>query len=168
MILKFSCFGVIIKHPYRREVLCVEYLFIWAALLAVSLIIEALTQQLTMIWFAAGALVAVIIALLGGPLWLQCGLFLIVSILLMIFTRPIALKLLMGKKGKTRTNVDAMIGMEAVVVADIDPIQGTGQIKAGGSVWSAKPLNPDDRFTAGDRVVIERVEGVKAVVRPKV
>ncbi len=141
-----------------------QWLYIWIGVLVICVILEAATMQLTCIWFAIGALCAWIVSIIKGPVWLQVAVFILVSAVTVILTRPLALKYLKPKMQKT--NVDAVPGKEGIVVADVRPLEGIGQIKVEGMVWSAKPENETDQFNVGDRVKVVRIEGVKAVIRP--
>ena len=140
-----------------------EWLYIWVGVLVVSVIIEAASMQLMTIWFAIGAVCAWIASVAGGPVWLQLCIFAGVSVLMLILTRPIALKYLKPKREPT--NADAVPGKEGVVVADVKPIEGIGQIKVGGQIWSAKPEDGTEVIPVGTRVKVLRIEGVKAVIR---
>lgn len=133
----------------------------WLILFAILLIVELATMGLTTIWFAGGSLIACVLALFNAPLWLQIFGFLVVSVVLLIFTRPIAVKYF--NNNRTRTNVESMIGKEAVVMTDIDNVQGVGQVKVGGMDWSARSLNGEP-IAAGNVVEIKEVEGVKVLV----
>ncbi len=108
---------------------------IWLVLLVVFAASEAATVGLTSIWFAAGALVALVAALLGGPMWVQITLFLAVSLLCLAAVRPLAKKHLNSKV--ERTNADRVIGAEAQVTEDIDNIHGKGRWSSGG--WPGPP-----------------------------
>ena len=130
----------------------------WLILLGILLIIEIITLGLTTIWFAGGALIAFLVAILGGAVWLQVVVFLAVSILLLLFTRPIAMKYM--NKNVQKTNVDSLKGEKAVV---IQTIKGTGQVVIRGMEWSAK-AREDKIIKEGTVVKVITVEGVKAVV----
>ncbi len=134
---------------------------VWLGLLLLFGIGEAVTVGLTSIWFAAGALVALIVALLGGPLWLQIALFLIVSLLCLLAVRPLARKYL--DKNIQPTNADRIIGAEARVTEDIDNIQGKGAVLVGGITWTARSEN-DTNIPAGCLVKVLRIDGVKLYV----
>ncbi len=140
-----------------------QWLYIWIAVLVISVIIEALSMQLMTIWFAIGAICAWIVSVVGGPIWLQLCVFVGVSILTLILTRPIALKYLNPKHEPT--NADAVPGKEGIVVAEVRPVEGIGQIKVGGQIWSAKPEDGTNVIPVGTRVQVLRIEGVKAVIR---
>ena len=143
--------------------LYVSMIIIWLVIALVMLIIEAFTVGLATIWFAAGALVALIAALLDFSIPVQIVLFLAVSICLLIFTRKIFVAKL--KAGSEKTNVDALVGEKAVVIAAILPYE-MGQVKVGGQVWSAIGKNPEETFAENQLVKITAVEGVKLVVIP--
>lgn len=134
---------------------------IWLALLILFGVGEAITVGLTSIWFAGGALAALICTLLGGPLWLQIGLFIVISALCMLLVRPLAQKYFNSQVEPT--NADRIIGQEAIVTEDIHNLQATGAVRIGGVVWSARSEN-DTRIPAGTLVRILRIEGVKVYV----
>lgn len=134
---------------------------IWTGLLIVFTIGEGVTVGLTAIWFAAGSLAALICALLGGPLWLQIALFIIISALCLLAIRPLAHKYFNSKVEPT--NADRIIGTEAVVTEDINNIQATGAVRIGGIVWSARSEN-DTPIPTGALVRVLRIEGVKVYV----
>lgn len=136
---------------------------IWLVLVAVLVVIEIISLGLTTIWFAGGALVAAIVAGFNGPIWLQVILFLIVSIALLIFTRPLAEKHLNSKLEKT--NIDSLVGSKAIVLSTINNIEGTGQIKLNGVEWSAKNVEEDSIITEGTQVIVTEIQGVKAIVK---
>lgn len=135
---------------------------IWIIVLVVCLIIEISTLGLASIWFAGGALLAMVIAIIGGPLWLQILVFLITSIVLLVFTRPIAMKYF--NKNLTKTNVESVVGKQAIVTENIDNLKGAGRIVTNGMEWTARS-NDDSQIEEGTVVVIEKIEGVKAIVR---
>lgn len=141
-----------------------EMIIIWLVILIVAIVIELPSMGLTSIWFAGGALVAILAALLNAPLWLQIILFLAVSLLLLFFTRPIAVKYF--NKGRVRTNVESLVGRQAIVTSEIDNLQGIGQVAVGGQEWSARSLDDRQRIAAGNVVIIASISGVKLVVRP--
>ena len=136
---------------------------IWLGLLVAFAIGEAATVGLVSIWFAAGALAALICALPGGPLWLQIVLFIAVSALCMLAIRPIATRYFNSKVEPT--NADRIIGTETVVTEDINNLQATGAVRIGGITWSAR--TEDGRTVPKDTLVrVLRIEGVKVIVAP--
>ena len=118
---------------------------------------------LTTIWFAGGAVIALIAALLGAGLEIQIGLFFVVSIILLFSTRKLFVKKL--HTGQEKTNVDALIGREAVVTSTIKPLE-PGIIRLGSQDWTAICKAEDTVIAEGTRVQVIAIEGVKAVVVP--
>ena len=135
-------------------------IYTWLGLMLVLITIEAITISLTTIWLAAGALVAFFLALFNVPLWLQISAFLAVSIILIVFTRPVAVKYL--KVGGQKTNTDLLIGTNGIVIADINEFT-TGQVKVKGQIWTAVS-NMGESITKATEVIIEGIEGVKLIV----
>ena len=136
---------------------------IWLIVFVVMLIIEAATTALATVWFAAGALVAMIMDLCGAPHNLQIIVMAAVSvvtfIICMIWIRPKLESL--RRANIQKTNADRIIGMEGVVIVPIDPIEGKGQVKVEGQVWSAKS---NSKIEEGTKVKIKSIEGVKLFV----
>ena len=136
----------------------------WLAIMVVLLIVEAACPfHLVSIWFAAGALVAMIISMLGGELWLQIIAFCIVSGALLAGLWPFIRKFL--NPHLTKTNVDSIIGTEGIVTADIDNLNAVGQVKLGGMEWTARSTSGAN-IPTGTRIRVDRIEGVKAFVSP--
>ncbi len=135
---------------------------IWIAIAVVFAVIEGFTMGLTTIWFTIGGVVASIVAIAGGPEFVQVIVFLAVSILLLYFTRPLAEKKL--KIGTEKTNVETLPGETGIVIKEIAP-HNTGQVKAQGQIWTAIS-DIGGTLTAGTAVCVLRVEGVKLVVKP--
>lgn len=138
---------------------------IWLIVFVVLVIIEIITMGLTTIWFAGGALVATLAAAVRAPLWVQIVLFLAVSALLLFFTRPVAVKYF--NKDRVRTNVESLIGQQAIVISEINNLQGIGQVTVNGQEWSARSTDEEAAIPVGCVVIIERVSGVKLIVTPK-
>lgn len=134
---------------------------VWLVLMVLLFIIEAATAGLTVIWFALGALAALIAALFGAQIWLQVLWFLVVSIATLWFTRPLALKYLNGRS--VATNADRVVGMEGVVCEDIDNVAGTGAVKLDGKEWTARS-DSGTNIPSGSVVKVRRIEGVKLIV----
>ncbi len=134
---------------------------IWLVVLAILLVIEFLTLGLTTVWFAGGALVAFLLSLAGGPLWLQLLLFIAVSVVLLLFTRPLAVKYL--NKDVQKTNVDSIPGQKGIVTATIDNLKAEGQVTIQGMEWTARAKN-GNTIEKGKVVRVTAVEGVKLIV----
>lgn len=140
-----------------------EMVTLWLVVLIVSIGVEVATLGLTSIWFAGGAVVAVVVAAFHGPVWLQILLFFAVSLLLLFFTRPVAVRYF--NKDRVRTNVESMIGRQAIVTSEIDNLQGIGQVTVGGQEWSARTEADGMNLQLGTVVDIVAVSGVKLIVK---
>lgn len=142
----------------------VNMALVWLVALVALLVIEGLVPGLVSIWFAIGALAALIAAMLGAPLWLQVLWFLAVSVATLCLTRPLAKKYINSKAQPT--NADVMIGKECVVTQDIDNVLGTGEVTVGGRVWTARSSAEGVKLPAGSFGTVIRIEGVKLIVSP--
>lgn len=138
-------------------------LIFWMVLLILCIGIEVLTLGLTTIWFAAGALAAIFAALLYMPIFVQVILFLVVSLVLLFFTRPIAVKYF--NRDRVKTNVESMVGRQAIVTGEIDNLQARGQVTVSGQEWSARSWDDRVRIPEGAVVVVAAISGVKLIVR---
>ena len=139
-------------------------MFFWAVLVIAAIAIEAATMGLTSIWFAGGGLVALIVAALKGPIVLQIILFFVVSLVLLIFTRPVAVKYF--NKDRVKTNSESMIGSKGIVTGEIDNLKATGQVTVGGQEWTARSHAPESKIETGVIVKILAIDGVKLIVEP--
>lgn len=136
--------------------------FVWLAVLVLLLAVEAITLGLTTIWFAGGALVAFILAILQMGLEAQIAAFCGVSVLLLIFTRPAAARWL--NRDRVKTNAGSLIGETAVVTEAIDNLNGTGQVQVRGQYWTARAADASRQIGKDKRVKIEQISGVKLIV----
>ena len=136
----------------------------WLILAGFFLIIEIITTGFLIFWFAVGALFAMLSSFIISNIIAQTTIFLIASVILLFVTRPFVSKITQ-KDETVKTNVYSIEGKVAKVIQDVDPIEGLGQIKFNGEVWSAKSYN--NTFIAKDtEVVIEKIDGVKAIIKP--
>ena len=135
----------------------------WLVLVIIAIAVEVLTLGLTSIWFAGGALVALLLGLFNLPVVLQVAVFVIVSLILLVFTRPIAVKYF--NKDRVKTNVESLIGRQAIVISEIDNIQAIGQVTVGGQEWSARSADDKKQFQVGEVVEIVAINGVKLIVK---
>lgn len=136
--------------------------FCWLLMAAIFIVIELVSLGLTTIWFAGGAFVAAIAGACGANLAIQVILFLVVSVVLLVMTRPIAVKHLDSKIEKT--NSEALIGQTAVVVQEINNVNATGQAKINGMEWTARAKNESEIIPAGTNVKVVDISGVKLIV----
>lgn len=139
-------------------------MFSWLIALVVFLIIEIVTLGLTTIWFAGGALVAFVASLVGAPVVVQVILFFAVSLILLIFTRPVVQKRLNSSREKT--NVNSMVGKEGRVVEAIDNFNESGRIIVNGMEWTARAVQDEVKIPVDAKVKIQEIKGVKALVLP--
>ncbi|HBN38121.1 MAG TPA: NfeD family protein [Ruminococcaceae bacterium] len=139
------------------------YIF-WAAAIILFGVAEAVTAQLVSIWFLIGAIAALIAAFFGANLIIQIIVFIAVSILALVITRPLVKKYINPKK--EHTNADRVIGQVGIVAEDIDNIRATGQVKADGKIWTARATD-NSIIPSGCEVIIEKIDGVKLIVKNK-
>ncbi len=140
----------------------VDVAIVWIVIAVFLAIIEAATMGITTIWFAAGALVAAFSAMFIDSLMAQIAIFLLVSVLLLVFTRPVVNKYF--SKKTVKTNADALVGMTGVVVDTIEPIK-PGQVKVNGQMWTA--IAGDDIIYKDEEVIVKEISSVKLVVAKK-
>ena len=133
----------------------------WLILAIVLGVIEAATVQLVAIWVALGALAAIIPAMLNAPLWVQFIVFVLVSAVAIIATRPLVKNVL--KLKRTRTNADSVIGKIGVVIVQIDNFNSQGRVSVGGLDWSARSED-SEIIEVDDKVLIKSIDGVKLIV----
>ena len=136
---------------------------VWGIAIVVFLVMEGMTTGLVSIWFAVGALAALLSSLFGAPVWLQLVWFFVISVAAVIFTRPLARKYLNSKT--QATNADMYVGKECMVIETIDNVAGTGAVKVAGKVWTARSAD-GDVIPAGTKAEALRIEGVKLIVKP--
>ncbi len=138
-------------------------MFVWLGIAVVLGFIEAVTLGLTTIWFAGGAVVAALFSLFVDSIWWQFAIFVVVSTILLIFTRPIVSKYLNTKI--TKTNVSALVGKKALVVSDISS-SSLGEVKIDGKIWTAEMEEHSgcDIMKAETFVTVKGIEGVKLIV----
>ena len=139
--------------------------WVWLGLLAFFVIVEALTANLLTIWFAAGSLVAFISTFFTDNPLIQVVIFVVVSVIVLVLLRPIAKKYTRTKKQPT--NADMYINAEGVVTEAISNLNAKGTVKVRGSVWTARSFSDEVKIPEDTTIVVERIEGVKLIVRPK-
>ena len=135
----------------------------WLIAMVIFIAAEAMTVSLVSIWFAVGALGAIIVALAGGGLTFQVTVFLALAVVLLLSLRGIVRKHFTPRI--TKTNVDSVIGATGVVVTPVNNIAALGQVQIGGVEWSARSSD-NSHIPAGVMVRVDRVEGVKVFVTP--
>lgn len=138
---------------------------IWLIVFVACIVIEIISMGLTTIWFAGGALIAAAAAAFGVPLWMQIVLFVLVSLILLYFTRPIAVKYF--NKDRIKTNAESLVGKQAIVISEIDNLQGIGQVAVEGKEWTARTVTDGITLPTGSVVIIRAISGVKLMVEEK-
>ena len=134
----------------------------WLVAFVILIGIEAATMALTTIWFAGGAVFAFFAAVLGFSIQTQLVVFLIVSFILLLFTRPLAMRFV--NRETVKTNVDGLIGRKAKVITKIDNNEPSGATVVDGQEWTARSMDDAVTIPVGTHVVIKEVRGVKLIV----
>ncbi len=147
------------------EIQALNMTVVWLVILVTLVVIELATMGLTTVWFAGGALVAALASLLRLPIFVQVILFLVTSGLLLYFTRPLAVKYF--NKDRVRTNAESLVGRQAIVISEIDNLQGIGQVSVGGMEWTARSKRDDTPLPVGAVVIVLAINGVKLIVEEK-
>ena len=142
-----------------------EYMpYVWLGVAVFLAIVEVATTQLVSLWFVIGAAATAVCSatfLKGDLLW-QILIFIAISAIALILTRPLVKKI--RNESKVSTNSDRNIGKTGVVILEINPVDGTGQVKIGAEKWSAKSFD-GSIIKEGTNISVEAIEGVKLVVR---
>lgn len=141
------------------------YVIVWLVLFVYFIIAELSSLGLTSIWFAAGAFITMFAASFGAGIWVQIGIFTVISIVLLLCTRPMAMKYI--NKKMTKTNVDSYEGEVGLVTEDIDNLKAQGSVFLNGLDWTARSISDDVIIHKGTKVVVSKVEGVKLIVAPQ-
>ena len=144
------------------ELLGQHAIAVWLVLIVVFVVFEAATVQLVSVWFALGALAALIAAICHAPAWLQIVLFILISAVSFAVTRPRVKKFSTSKIQKT--NADRCIGDTAVVTEEINNLEARGLVKVNGNIWSARN-ETDEIIAEGEKVTVIKIEGVKLIVK---
>ena len=135
--------------------------YLWLAVAIVAIIVEAIVPGLVSIWFVPSAVIAMILSFLSVPVILQVIVFLILSVVFVFFSR----KFIGTLKKEARTNIDSLIGERCIVTEKIDNVHATGKVKINGMDWSARAVYSDAVYEVDDVVYVDRVEGVKLIVK---
>ena len=136
--------------------------YIWLGITVVAAIVEAAVPALVSVWFVPGGLAALVASLFGAPLWLQVALFLVVSGAALILTRPLVKRIQSRKT--ISTNADMVLGKSALVTEEINNLLGAGRVTVLGNSWSARSADPESVIPSGEKVIVEKIEGVKLIV----
>lgn len=142
-----------------------NWILFWVILLVGFVVIEVVTMGLTTIWFAGGALAAAIMAALHLPSYVQIATFIVVSMVLIFFTRPIAVRYF--NKDRVKTNAESIVGKKAIVTGAIDNIKAQGQVTVSGMEWTARSVSDDITIAEGTVVTVVAISGVKLIVEER-
>ena len=147
------------------EVKDMDQVIFWLVLLILLVVIEIATLGLTTIWFAGGALVALIAAAFGAPLYLQIAVFIVISAVLLFLTRPLAMKYFIN--GRLKTNAESLIGKKAVAEEEIDNLKPSGLVNVKGQEWTARSTHDDVVIPKGSVAFIRAISGVKLIAEER-
>ena len=136
--------------------------YIWAAILIAAIVIETQTMDMLTIWFMPSALIAMVLGILKVQIFIQCLVFIVLTVVLLILSKTV-FKRFFKRKEPSRTNADALIGQEAVIVEAIDNHQSMGSAKLNGLIWSARAENENEVLQPGDIVIVKAISGVKLI-----
>ncbi len=139
-----------------------EPVYFWLIAMIIFIIVELATMGITTIWFALGSLVALAIAVVSGPVWLQVIVFAAVSIITMLCFRKIVIGLF--NQNRERTNAEGLIGRKGIVTEDISNVHAVGQVTVAGLEWTARSTDDAVTFQKGEVAVIRGISGVKLLV----
>ena len=135
----------------------------WVIIAGIFFVIEMATVGFLVFWFGIGALAAMVVSLFTTNIAIQTAVFVISSAILLFFTRPLVNKFVKSDN-EVQTNAYSIIGKKGIVIKEIDPVLGQGQVKIGTEVWSAKTLG-DEKIKEGTQIEVTQIDGVKAVVK---
>ena len=135
---------------------------VWLAAMIVLIIIEIVTVGLTTIWFAIGALFAIIVSMLDGGIILQMTVFLLVSLGMLIFTRPLAIRYI--NNTRTRTNYEGIIGKVVRITQEVDNIAGQGSAVVNGQEWTVRATEDKSKIPMGSLAKVVDIKGVRLIV----
>ena len=137
--------------------------YVWLIIMIIMILVEISVPGLVSIWFAVGALAAYVSALCGAVTAVQVMVFVLVSLVLLFLTRPLAQKYI--NRRALKTNKDAIPGRKAVVTEEINNLAATGKVTIDGLPWTARTASDEEVIPAGEEVVVEKIEGVKCIVK---
>lgn len=138
-------------------------LMLWLILFVILVVIEAVTVGLVTIWFAVGSLVAALLAWAGLGLPIQVIAFIVISVILFVITRPIAVRYF--NKDREKTNAESLVGKNALVLEKIDNIRATGKVEVNGLEWTARTPDENLIIEPNEVVTVLGIEGVKLIVK---
>ncbi len=139
--------------------------YIWLALAAVFIFVEAITPAFVSLWFAGGALIAMVLAFFDVKFWIQIVVFVAASGILMVATRPLYNKYI--KRKIVHTNLDRLVGQIAVITQPVDDIEYKGEAKVNGQLWNAR-IEDGSSAAVGERRRILEISGTKLILSKEI
>ena len=137
----------------------------WLVVMILFLILEMITISLVSIWVVGGSLAAFLVSFAVSNIWIEAGVFLGVSLVLLLLIRPMARKLGVKQKDQIRSGAQALVGKRALVTETIDNLHATGAVQVNGQFWSAKAVDDDEIIRKDTVVMISEVDGVRLAVK---
>lgn len=139
---------------------------LWAVVLIAAIVIETQTMDMITIWFMPSALIAMILGMLEVEFWVQCLVFVLLTTVLLILSKTL-FKTFFKKQAPIRTNVDALLGQEAIILETVNNRTGEGTAKLNGCVWSVRAEDENEILSEGEVVVVKEIRGVKLICAKK-
>lgn len=140
----------------------IEPVYFWLITMILFIGFELATMGLTTMWFALGSLAALVVAAVGGPVWLQVIVFFVVSLLALFGFRNLTKDHF--NRNRVKTNADSLIGRKGIVTEEVSNIYATGQVTVAGQEWTARSVDDNVTLEKGEMVVIRSISGVKLMV----
>ena len=140
----------------------IEPVYFWLITMILFIGFELATMGLTTMWFALGSLAALVVAAVGGPVWLQVIVFFVVSLLALFGFRNLTKDHF--NRNRVKTNADSLIGRKGIVTEEVSNIYATGQVTVAGQEWTARSVDDSVTLEKGEMVIIRSISGVKLMV----
>ena len=144
------------------DIFYIEPVYFWLITMILFIGFELATMGLTTMWFALGSLAALVVAAVGGPVWLQVIVFFVVSLLALFGFRNLTKDHF--NRNRVKTNADSLIGRKGIVTEEVSNIYATGQVTVAGQEWTARSVDDSVTLEKGEMVVIRSISGVKLMV----
>lgn len=136
---------------------------VWIILAGIFVIFEmVIPTDFLVFWLGIGAVITAVVSVFVDNITVQVAVFCISSIILILCTKPLVRKF-MKPSSNVSTNVYSIIGKTGIVVSEIDPISGKGQVKIGKEVWAATTTN-QEKIEKDTIIKVDSIDGVKAIV----
>ena len=140
----------------------IEPVYFWLITMILFIGFELATMGLTTMWFALSSLAALVVAAVGGPVWLQVIVFFVVSLLALFGFRNLTKDHF--NRNRVKTNADSLIGRKGIVTEEVSNVYATGQVTVAGQEWTARSVDDSVTLEKGEMVIIRSISGVKLMV----